>query len=69
MAFELIQAAEPSRPVLEELRRRGNEKNCHQRQLCGVPGTESENDSFEGDRIDVDFVFHDMVHNDVVSCS
>ncbi len=44
MAFELIRAAEPSRPVLEELRRRGNEKSrsYHRRQLCCIPDTEYE---------------------------
>jgi hypothetical protein len=51
------------------LRRRGNEKCYHRRQLCCIPDTESETDSFEGDRIEVDFVFHNIVHNDVVSCS
>ncbi len=34
--FELIRAAEPSRPVLEELRCLGNEKFYHQRQLCCI---------------------------------
>ncbi len=53
MAFELIRAAEPSRPVLEKLRR-GNEKCYHRRQLCCIPDTESETDSFEGDRIEVE---------------
>ncbi len=69
MAFELIRAAEPSRPVLEELRRRGNEKCYNRRQLCGIPDTESETDSFEGDSIEVEFVFDGIVHNDVVRCS
>ena len=62
--FELIRAAEPFRPVLEELRRRGNER----RQLCGIPDTDSETDSFQGDRIEVVFVFDGNVHNDVVRC-
>ncbi len=69
VVFQLIRAAEPSRPVLEELRSRGNEKCYHRRQLCCSPDTESETDSFEDDRIEVDFVFHNIVHNDVVSCS
>ncbi len=69
MVFELIRAAEPIRPVLEELRRRGNEQCYHQRQLCGIPDTESEIDSSEGDRIEVHFVFPAIVHNDVVTCS
>ena len=69
MAFELIRAAEPSRPVLEELRRRGNEQCYHRRQLCCISDTQYETDSFEGDRIKVHFLFHAIVHNDVVTCS
>ncbi len=55
VAFELIRAAEPSRPILEELRSRGNEKCYHQRQLCCIPDTDSETDDFEGNRIEVEF--------------
>ncbi len=69
MAFELIRAAEPSRPVLEELRRRGNEQCYYRRELCGIPDTEPETDSFEGDRIEVHFVFLAIVQNDVATCS
>jgi hypothetical protein len=69
VAFELIRAAEPSRPVLGELSRRGNEQCYHRRQLCGTPDTESETDSFEGDRIEDHFVFHAIVQNDVETCS
>ncbi len=57
VAFEIIRAAEPCRPVLEELRRRGNKKCKDQRQLCGIPDTDSETDSFQGNRIKVRFVF------------
>ena len=53
VAFELIRAAEPFRPVLEELRRRGNEKCNERRQLCGIPDTDSEIGSFRGDCIEV----------------
>ncbi len=69
VAFELIRAAEPSSPVLEELRRRENEK-CyhHRRQLCGIPDSDSETYSFDGDRIEVGFVFDGIVHNDIVRC-
>ena len=56
VVFELIRAAEPCRPVLEELRQRGNEKCNDRRQLCCIPDTDSETDSFEGDSIDVGFV-------------
>ena len=69
MVFELIRAAEPSSPVLEELNNGGNEQCYYRRELCCIPDTESETDSFEGDCIEVDFVFQDIVHNDVVSCS
>ncbi len=68
VAFELIRAAEPSLSVLEELLCRGNEKCYHLRQLCGIPDTDSETDTFEGDRIEVGFVFDGIVHNDVVRC-
>ncbi len=50
----------------EELRCSGNEK-CYQ--LYSIPDTESEIDSFEGNSIDVEFVFDGIVHNDVVRCS
>ncbi len=66
--FELIRAAEPFRPVLEELCRRGNEKCNDRRQLCDIPGTDSETNSFPGDRIEVGFVFDGNVHNDVRYC-
>ncbi len=68
VVFELIRAAEPSRPVMEELRRRGNEKCYHRRQLCGIPDTNFETDSLEGDRIEVGFIFDGIVHNDVIRC-
>ncbi len=68
VAFELIRAAEPSRPVLEELRSRGNEKCNDRRQLCCIPDTDSKTDSFEGDRIEVGFIFDGNVCNDVVRC-
>ena len=68
VAFELIRAAEPCRPVLEELRRRGNEKCNDRRQLCCIPDTDSEIGSFQGDCIEVGFVFDGNVHNDVVRC-
>ncbi len=68
MAFELIRAAEPSRPVLEELRCRGTEQCYHRRELRGIPDTESETDSFEGDCIEVHFVFHAIVQYDVATC-
>ncbi len=68
MAFELTRA-EPIRPVLEELRRRENEKCYHERQLCGISTTESETDSFEGDRIEVEIEIDCIVHNGVVRCS
>ncbi len=42
VAFELIRAAEPCRPILEELRRRGNEKCNDQHPLCVIPDTDSE---------------------------
>jgi hypothetical protein len=57
LAIELIRAAEPFCPVLEELRRRGNEKCNERRQLCCIPDTDSETDSFQGDCIEVVFVF------------
>jgi hypothetical protein len=38
------------------------------RQLCCIPDTDSETDSFQGDRIEVVFVFDGNVHNDVVRC-
>ena len=69
VAFELIRAADPCRPVLEELRRRGNKKCKDRRQLCGIPDTDSETDSFQAYRIEVGFVFDCNVHNDVVRCS
>ncbi len=67
-AFELIRAAEPCRPVLEEFRQRGNEKCNDLRQLCGISDTASETDSFQGNRIEVEFVFDGNVHNGVVRC-
>jgi hypothetical protein len=67
--LSFIRAAEPCRPVLEELRRSGNEKCYHRRQLCGIPDTESETDSLEGVRVEVESVFHGIVHKHVVSCS
>jgi hypothetical protein len=69
VAFELIRIAEPIRPVLEELRRRGNEKCYHRRQLCCIPDTESESDSFEGHSIEIEFEFDGIVHNGLVRCS
>jgi hypothetical protein len=45
VVFELIRAAQPSSPVLEELRRRGNAMCYHLRQLCGIQDTDSECDS------------------------
>jgi hypothetical protein len=41
--------------ILEELSRRENEKYFHRRQLFGIPDTDSETDSFDGDRIEVEF--------------
>ncbi len=43
-----------------------SEKCNERRQLCGIADTDSETDSFQGDRIEVDFVFDGNVHNDVV---
>ncbi len=59
---------QPSRPVLEELRSRGNEMCYHRRQLCGIPDTESETDSFEGDRIEVDLVLCTMASYAAADC-
>jgi hypothetical protein len=67
VAFELNLAAEPCLPVLEELQR-GNEKCKDRRQLCGIPDTDSEIDSFQGDCIEVGFVFDGNVFKDVVRC-
>ena len=59
----------PAAPVLEELRRQGNEKCYHQRQLCCIPDTDSETDSFNGDHIEVEFEFDSIAHNGLVCCS
>ncbi len=45
VVFELIWAAEPSSPVLEELLRRGNEERYYQRQLCCIPDTDPESET------------------------
>ncbi len=36
------------------------------RQLCGIPDTDSETDSFQGDHIEIVYVFDGNVLNDVV---
>ncbi len=53
---------------MEELHLRGNEKCNDQRQVCGIPDTDSETDSFQGDRLEVVFVFDGNVHNDDIHC-
>ncbi len=52
-----------SRPILEELRRRGNEKCYHRQQLCGIPDTDSESDS-----INIEVEFAGSAHNGIVLC-
>jgi hypothetical protein len=58
---------QPSSPVLEEFRSGGNEKYYHGRRLCCIQDTDSETDSLDGDRIEVQF--DDIAHNDLVRCS